>query len=114
MGIAISVFGRDSCCSHRRCIFFGEPGISPRGLALWLGAWLILLALLHFRRRWTPPLACALVIAELLLAAQSLPDKDLAPPDVYLGQRFTISQLGALQAGQIAPRPDARHQPALL
>ncbi len=83
--------------------FFGEPGISPRGLALWLGAWLILLALLHFRRRWTPPLACALVIAELLLAAQSLPDKDLAPPDVYLGQRFTISQLGALQAGQIAP-----------
>lgn len=82
---------------------FGEPGISPRGLGLWLGAWLILLALLHVRRRWTPLLACALVIAELFLAAQSLPDKDLAPPDVYLGQRFTISQLQALQEEIIAP-----------
>ncbi|MCY4463905.1 MAG: YfhO family protein [Chloroflexi bacterium] len=83
--------------------FFGEPGISLRGLGLWLGAWLMLLALLHFRRRWTPLLACALVIAELLLAAQSLPDKDLAPPDVYLGQRFTISQLQALQDDEIVP-----------
>ncbi len=83
--------------------FFGEPGISLRGLGLWLGAWLMLLALLHFRRRWTPLLACVLVIAELLLAAQNLPDKDLAPPDVYLGQRFTISQLQALQADEIAP-----------
>lgn len=83
--------------------FFGEPGISLRGLGLWLGAWLLLLALLLFRRRWTPLLACVLVIAELLLAAQSLPDKDLAPPDVYLGQRFTISQLQALQDVEIAP-----------
>ncbi|MCY4246408.1 MAG: YfhO family protein [Chloroflexi bacterium] len=83
--------------------FFGEPSISQRGLGLWLGAWLLLLALLHVRRRWTPLLACGLVIAELLLAAQNLPDKDLAPPDVYLGQRFTISQLGALQDSQTAP-----------
>ncbi len=83
--------------------FLGEPGISRRGLGMWLGAWTILLALLHLRRRWTPLLACFLVIAELLLAAQALPDKDLAPPDVYLGQRFTISQLLALQEGVVAP-----------
>ena len=154
--------------------FLGDPGISLRGLGMWLGAWILLLALLHVRRRGTPAcatkscdspppshqpmgtgepvarpaskdceywssgrpngsplqpnsslysshspnsvvkfwnylpaltplLACLLVIAELLLAAQSLPDKDLAPPDVYLGQRFTISQLQALQAGEVAP-----------
>ncbi len=83
--------------------FLGEPGISLRGLGIWLGAWLLLLGLLQFRRRWTPLLACALVIGELLLAAQYLPDKDLAPPDVYLGQRFTISQLQALQEAQILP-----------
>ncbi|MXX51379.1 MAG: YfhO family protein [Chloroflexi bacterium] len=83
--------------------FFGEPGISRRGLGLWLGTWLLLLGLLVIRRRWTPWLACALVIGELLLAAQTLPDKDLAPPDVYLGQRFTISQLQALHKNEIAP-----------
>ena len=83
--------------------FYGASTVTAPGLGLWLGAWALLVALIFFRRRWTPLLAFVLIIAELFIAAQSLPDKDLAPPDVYLGQRFTISQLHALNDSEIAP-----------
>ncbi len=45
----------------------------------------------------------ALVIAELFLASRVLPYNDLAPREVYLGQRLTISQLLALQEDDIVP-----------
>ncbi len=79
-------------------LIFGDSAISGRGVLLWLGAALILVALLLMRRRWTPIAAFALLTAELFLASLNLPYNDLAPPEVYLGQRFTISQLLAYQA----------------
>ena len=84
-------------------LIFGDSDVSARAILLWLGAALILVALLLMRRRWTPIAAFALVTAELLLASLNLPYNDLAPREVYLGQRFTISQLLAYQAEERAP-----------
>ena len=83
-------------------LIFGDSAISGRAIVLWLGAALILVALLLMQRRWTPLAAFALVTAELFLASLNLPYNDLAPPEVYFGQRFTISQLLAYQAEQKA------------
>jgi len=82
---------------------FGGSAISHSSLALWLLALLLLLLLLLLRHPWLPYAALALVFAELLLAGQNLPYNDLSPPEVYLGQRFTISQLLAYQAEETAP-----------
>ncbi len=85
-------------------LIFGESQVSPVSLLLWLGAGLITVALFSIhQRRWTPIAAVALLITELLLAAQNLPYNDLAPPEGYLGQRFTISQMLAFQAEQNPP-----------
>lgn len=84
-------------------LIFGDSTISGRAILLWLGAALILVALLLMRRGWTPIAAFALVTAELLLASLNLPYNDLAPPEGYLGQRFTISQLLAYQENERAP-----------
>ena len=82
---------------------FGGSVISNSSLALWGLALLLLLLLLILRHPWMPWAAAALVFAELLLAAQNMPYNDLSPPEVYLGQRFTISQMLAYQAEEIAP-----------
>lgn len=84
-------------------LIFGDSAISGRAILFWLGAALILVALLLMRRRWTPVAAFALVSAELLLASLNLPYNDVAPPEVYLGQRFTTSQLLAYQTEERAP-----------
>ena len=84
-------------------LIFGGAAISSRAVLLWLGAALILVALLLMRRRWTPIVAFALATVELLLASLNLPYNDMAPAEVYLGQRFTISQLLAYQAEERAP-----------
>ncbi len=82
---------------------FGGNAISNSSLALWGLALLLLLSLLILRHRWLPYAALALVFAELLLAGRNLPYNDLSPPEVYLSQRFTISQLLAYQAEESAP-----------
>lgn len=84
-------------------LIFGGAEISDRSLAFWVGAWLLLMALLVIRHRWVKLSALALVTLELFLAGQKLPYNDLSPPDVYLGERPTISQLGALQEDLVAP-----------
>lgn len=84
-------------------LIFGDSAISNRALGIWLGTALLLLALLSLRHRWTPVAAFALLTAELFLASLQLPYNDLAPPEVYLGQRFTISQLLAHQAEELVP-----------
>ena len=95
-------------------LIFGGPAISADSLAIWLGSWLLLIALLSLRRRWTQIAAAALLTAELFLAAQNLPYNDLSPPDVYLGQRFTISQLLAHASRRRHSGPDTFHQSTLL
>ncbi len=82
---------------------FGGAAISNMSLALWCFALLLLMLVLISRHRWTPYAALALVFAELLLAGRNMPYNDLSPPEVYLGQRFTISQLLAYQAEAVAP-----------
>ena len=82
---------------------FGGNAISNSSLALWGLALLLLLSLLILRHRWLPYAALALVFTELLLAGRNLPYNDLSPPEVYLSQRFTISQLLAYQAEESAP-----------
>ena len=84
-------------------LIFGGAEISDRSLALWVGAWLLLMALLMIRHRWVKLSALVLLTLELFLAGQKLPYNDLSPPDVYLGERQTISQLRSLQNGEIAP-----------
>ena len=64
---------------------------------------MLLIALLHIRRRGVQIAAAVLLTAELFLAAQNQPYNDLAPPEVYLGQRFTISQLLAFQSEERVP-----------
>ena len=86
-----------------RLIFAGGSTISPGSLALWVGALLLLIALLLIRRPWIKLAAAILLTAELLLAAQNLPYNDLTPPEVYLGQRLTISQLLAYQNDAVVP-----------
>lgn len=81
----------------------GDADISRASIMIWVGALLLLIALLLLQRRWTPVAAFALVTAELFLASQYLPFNDLAPPEVYLSQPFTISQLLAYQAEERAP-----------
>ena len=84
-------------------LIFDGAEISDRSLALWLGACFLLIALLLIRQRWARLAAVILLTLELFLAGQNLPYNDLSPPDVYLGQRQTVSRLRALQAGEIAP-----------
>ncbi len=84
-------------------LIFGDYAISDRSTGIWLGAALLLLALLLLPRRWTPVAAFAFLSAELFLASLHLPYNDLSPPEVYLGQRFTISQLLAFQAEEQVP-----------
>lgn len=82
---------------------FGGAGISNVALAHWLGAWLGLVALLLIRQPGMQLAAAILLTAELFIAAQYLPHQDLAPADVYLDERETISQLRELQAGGNPP-----------
>lgn len=52
-----------------------------------------------------PALLTIAILLELFFASRIMPYNDLAPREVYLGQRFTISQLLALNEGQVpAPR----------
>jgi hypothetical protein len=50
-----------------------------------------------------PPLLTIAVVVELFLASRVMPYNDLVPREVYLGQRFTISQMLAFTEGQIPP-----------
>ena len=84
-------------------LIFGGGAISSRSLALWLFAWLLFIGLLLNRQAHVQIAAAAFVAAELFLAGQRLPYNDLAPADVYLSERPVISELRALQAGDIAP-----------
>ncbi len=84
-------------------LIFGDSAISDRTLALWLGAAAIVVALLVVHHRRTPLLALVLVTAELFLASLNLPYNDVSPPDVYLDQRATVSQLRAFHAEEDAP-----------
>ena len=84
-------------------LIFGDAHISAGALASWVGALLLFIALPLFRGRWTPVAAFTLVTAELFFASLRLPYNDLAPPEVYLSQPFTISQLLAFQADEPVP-----------
>lgn len=84
-------------------LIFGGASISSAGLVLWLGAGILVIALLLIRHRGIPAAAAILLSLELLLASLNMPYNDLAPPDLYLGQRFTISQLLAFQAQETVP-----------
>ena len=87
----------------QEALIFGGAGISWLSLALWLGAGLALLALLLIKRPGMQMAAVALLTAELFVAARQLPHQDLAPADVYLGEREPISLLRQLQEGEIMP-----------
>ena len=97
--ILLTVFVLKPDATH----FFGPSEIRNSSLALWGVALLALSALLILRHRRASLIAAGLVALELVIAAQNLPYNDLSPPDVYLGQRFTISQLLAYQSEETVP-----------
>jgi hypothetical protein len=75
------------------------PGLFVVGL--WLLALVALLLLFVLAQRRLIAVAALLLIAlELVAASQSMPYNDLAPREVYLGQRFTISQMLAYQQAE--------------
>lgn len=82
---------------------YGDPIPQNSSVTLWVVSLMVLLALLLMRHRWTPYLTVGAVILELFLASLILPYNDLTPPEVYLGQRFTISQLLAEQEETVVP-----------
>ena len=84
-------------------LLFGGPAISDRSLLIWVGSALLLIGLLTLRRRWTPIAAAVLLVLELFLASLHLPYNDLAPPDVYLGQRDSVGELLERQREEDAP-----------
>ena len=84
-------------------LIFGGAAISNLALGLWLGTGLALISLLLIRHRWIPIAAVVLLTLELFLSSLNMPFNDLSPPELYLGQRFTISQLLAFQADEPAP-----------
>ena len=83
--------------------FFGDAAIGAITLGRWLGAALLLTALLLARWRWRAVAALGLLAGELFMAALALPYNDLSPPDVYLSPRSTITALQALIADEPAP-----------
>ena len=82
---------------------YGDVIPQDSSVMLWIISLTILLILLRLRHKITPYVALGLIILELLFASFILPYNDLTPPDVYLGQRFTISQLLAFQEDQVVP-----------
>jgi hypothetical protein len=92
---------------------------SYAGWAIALGGFFLLLILTRYQRVATgakvgetnsfayylllPPILTIAVIVELFLASRVMPYNDLVPREVYLGQRFTISQMLAFNEGQIPP-----------
>ena len=84
-------------------LIFGGTALTRASFLPWLLALLALLIALRWRRRWMTILAAGCLLLELLLAGDNLPYNDLAPPDVYLDQRFTITQLLAYQAKETVP-----------
>jgi len=82
-------------------LIFGGSAVSARAMGLWLLAGLLLLAGLSRRGRQLP--ALLLLLCELMLASVHMPYQDLAAPEVYYGQRFTISQLQAYHAQETVP-----------
>ncbi len=82
-------------------IFDGET-ISDRSLALWICAWFLFIGILLNRQPLMQLTAAVFVAGELFLAGQHLPYNDLAPADVYLDERPTISQLRALHEDEAA------------
>lgn len=82
---------------------YGDAIPQDSSVILWLISLAILLVLLNIHHRWIPYLALGTVILELFLASLILPYNDLTPPEVYLGQRFTISQLLAEQEKSVVP-----------
>ena len=83
-------------------LIFGGASISSVGFGLWLGAAMLVIALLLARHRGIRAAAFISLCLELFLASLNMPYNDLAPPEVYLGQRFTISQLLAFGADEPA------------
>lgn len=84
-------------------LIFGGAALTSASFVPWLLPLLALLIALRWRRRWMIVLAAGCLLLELLLAADNLPYNDLAPPEVYLDQQFTISQLLAYQAEETVP-----------
>lgn len=82
---------------------FGGTALTSVSLIPWLAALLVLLIAFLWQSRWITYLVAGCLLLELLLAANNLPYNDLAPPEVYLGQRFTISQLLAYQTDEVVP-----------
>ena len=84
-------------------LIFGGTALTRVSFVPWLLALLVLLIAFRWRRRWLTVLVAGCLLVELLLAADNLPYNDLAPPEVYLGQQFTISQLLAYQEKETVP-----------
>lgn len=81
---------------------YGDATPQDSSVVLWVISLGVLLVLLRLsQHRLVPYLAVGCVMIELFLASLILPYNDLTPPEVYLNQRFTMSQLLANQADEV-------------
>lgn len=82
---------------------YGETIPQNLTILFWGIALVMLMMLLIVRHKILNWVALLGVIVELFLASFILPYNDLTPPEVYLEQRFTISQLLANQTDEVVP-----------
>lgn len=82
---------------------YGDPIPPNTTVFIWVMSVALLVVLLIIRHKWMNAVAIVAVIVELFFMSLSLPYNDLTPPEVYLGQRFTISQLLAYQTDAVVP-----------
>lgn len=81
---------------------YGDATPQDSSVMLWVLSLGVLLVLLRLRpNRIVRYLVVGCVLIELFFASLILPYNDLTPPEVYLNQRFTISQLLANQADEV-------------
>ncbi|MGJ3238163.1 MAG: YfhO family protein [Anaerolineae bacterium] len=100
--VALMLVGRFAPIMATDIIGGAQPILTT--LALW-GAALLIVSVLFIghNQKWTMQAGVIVIGVELFLAGRVLPVHDLVPRDVYLGQRFTISQMRAINADEIAP-----------
>ena len=81
---------------------YGDVTPKDSSVMIWVFSLAVLLVLLRLRpHKILPYLVVGSVMIELFFASLILPYNDLTPPEVYLNQRFTMSQLLAYQADEV-------------
>lgn len=100
--VLLMLIGRFAPILPSDIVGFAQP--TALTLIAWALATIIFISLSGLKQhKYMPIIALLTICAELFFASSVLPYNDLAPPDVYLDQRFTISQMLAYNQDEQPP-----------